>query len=255
MARRKYTTNENSRYLPPAHILTTTLEELLGGVRPIPENQHGRLGITSGRRGGLLLWYSGDKTLVKSACVAVVGARKVSPTGAARARRLARELAQVGVVVVSGLATGVDTEALSTAIQAGGRTIGVIGTPLNKVYPASNARLQELIYKEHLLISQFRPGQRVFPSNFPERNKLMAAISDATVIIEASDTSGSLHQAAECIRLNRWLFIAKSVLDDRSLQWPSKFLPYPNTRPLTATEDILQALGAATHSHPSSSSP
>ena len=107
---------------------------------------------------------------------------------------------------------------------------------------AENKRLQELIYREHLLISQFPPGKKTYPSNFPERNKLMAAISDATVIVEASDTSGSLHQAAECLKLNRWLFIAKSVLEDRTLQWPSKFTHYPKTRPLNLTDDILSAL-------------
>jgi len=70
----------------------------------------------------------------------------------------------------------------------------------------------------------------------------MAAISDATVIVEASDTSGSLHQAAECVRLNRWLFIAKSLLEDRTLQWPSKFTHYAKTRSLSATKDILDVL-------------
>jgi len=144
--------------------------------------------------------------------------------------------------VVSGLALGVDTEALTAALEARGRTIAVIGTPIDKAYPAENKRLQELIYREHLLISQFPPGKKTYPSNFPERNKLMAAISDATVIVEASDTSGSLHQAAECLKLNRWLFIAKSVLEDRTLQWPSKFTHYPKTRPLNVTGDILGAL-------------
>src|SRR5579859_2010657 len=158
------------------------------------------------------------------------------------ARRLARELSQSGVLVVSGLALGVDTEALKAALEASGRTIAVIGTPIDKAYPAENKRLQELIYRENLLISQFPPGKKTYPSNFPERNKLMATISDATVIVEASDTSGSLHQAAECLKLNRWLFIAKSVLEDRTLQWPSKFTHYAKTRPLNVTDDILNAL-------------
>jgi DNA processing protein len=118
----------------------------------------------------------------------------------------------------------------------------VIGTPIDKAYPAENKRLQEFIYKENLLISQFPPGEKTYPRNVSERNKLMAAISDVTVIVEASDTSGSLHQAAECLKLNRWLFIAKSVLEDRTLQWPSKFTHYAKTRPLNVTDDILNAL-------------
>jgi DNA processing protein len=157
---------------------------------------------------------------------------------------LARELAKAGVVVVSGLAKGVDTEALSAAIEAGGKVVAVIGTPIDRAYPAENKLLQERIYREHLLISQFAPGQQVFPSNFPERNKLMAALSDATAITEAGDTSGTLHQAAECGRLGRWLFIAKSVVDDPLLQWPKRFMGQPRVDSFSSTEDILTAIGA-----------
>src|SRR5205814_51885 len=111
-------------------------------------------------------------------------------------------------VIVSGLARGIDTAALMGAIEKGGRTVAVIGTPLDKAYPAENADLQTEIYSHHLLVTPFRIGEQVFKANFPKRNRVMAAISDATVIIEASDTSGTLHQAAECEKLGRWLFIA-----------------------------------------------
>jgi DNA processing protein len=155
---------------------------------------------------------------------------------------LARELAAAGVVVISGLAKGVDTEALSAALESSGRVVAVIGTPIDKAYPAENKHLQERIYRENLLVSQFAPGERVFRINFPERNKLMAALSDATAIIEAGDTSGTLHQAAECVRLGRWLFIAKSVVDDASLQWPKRFLGQPRVASFSSTEDILKAI-------------
>lgn len=226
-------------YEPPVSVLTATLGDLLKGIRQIPENQQERLGVSGGSGNGAKLWLAGDLSLIKLPCVAVVGARRVSREGASRARRLARELVREGIVIVSGLAKGVDTEALTAAIEAGGKTVGVIGTPLDKAYPAENKRLQEKIYSEHLLISQFGPGKPVYQSNFPERNKLMAAISDATVIVEASDTSGSLHQAAECVRLGRWLFIAKSLIDDRSLRWPKDFIGYPNTKILTQTSQII----------------
>jgi DNA processing protein len=147
-----------------------------------------------------------------------------------------------GVVVVSGLAKGVDTEALSAAMQAGGRVVAVIGTPIDMAYPAENKHLQEQIYRDHLLVSQFPTGERVFRANFPERNKLMAALSDATAIIEAGDTSGTLHQAAECVRLGRWLFIAKSVVDDPSLQWPKRFLGQPRVASFSSTDDIIKAI-------------
>jgi predicted Rossmann fold nucleotide-binding protein DprA/Smf involved in DNA uptake len=94
-----------------------------------------------------------------------------------------------------------------------------------------------------LLLSPFKEGERVFKSNFPARNRVMAAISDATVIIEASDTSGTLHQAAECVRLGRWLFISKSVVEDPTLTWPQKFLGQPKVRVLASAIDVIDAIG------------
>jgi DNA processing protein len=229
-------------YIPPSTVVTTTIGELLQGIRQIPEQHQVRFGITPEGGSGAKIWMAGDSSLIRRPGVAIVGSRDVSPEGAARARRLARELSSAAVVVVSGLAKGVDTEALTAAIESKGKTIGVIGTPIDRAYPAENRRLQEELYREHLLISQFAPGKTVYPSNFPERNKLMAAVSDATVIVEASDTSGSLHQAAECTRLGRWLFIAKSLAENQSLMWPKDFLRYPTTRVLNQTSEILDVL-------------
>jgi DNA processing protein len=230
------------RYVPPAphRISIVDLHALVEGLPSTNKDRQARLSFDGVAQ--VPLWYAGDLSLVQRKSVSIVGTRAVSPEGAARARRLARELAQAGIVVVSGLARGVDTEALTAAISAGGRVIAVIGTPLDKAYPAENKRVQEKIYSEHLLISQFPSGQRVFQSNFPERNKLMAALSGATVIIEAGETSGTLHQAAECVRLDRWLFIAKSVLENPALQWPAKFRDYPKVSPLSETQDILSVL-------------
>lgn len=188
------------------------------------------------------VFYAGDAELLTRPGVAIVGAREVSSEGKSRAYKLARELANAGVVVVSGLAKGVDTAAHRGAIDNGGRTIAVIGTPLNKAYPAENAALQEDIYENHLLLSPFAPDGRVFKANFPKRNRVMALLSDATVIVEASDTSGSLHQAAECVRSDRWLFIMRSVLDNRALTWPQKFLGKPKVGVLSSTQEIVDAI-------------
>ncbi len=223
---------------PPEHdVKVLQIEELLGGVRKIAHEQQGRLGFMA------KLWCVGDIDLVRLPSVSIVGTRNVTPEGAARARRLARELTAAGCVVFSGLAKGVDKEALQSAVQNQGHVVAVIGTPVNQAYPAENKKLQEEIYRDHLLISQFGPGQRVFPSNFPERNKLMAALSDATVIIEAGETSGTLHQAAECVRLDRWLFISKAVMENPELKWPSKFSSYSKFRALETSKDVTDALG------------
>ena len=87
--------------------------------------------------------------------------------------------------------------------------------------------LQEEVYRDHLLLSPFKPGETVFKGNFPKRNRVMALLSDATVIVEASDTSGSLHQAAKCQRLGRWLFIMRAVADDPSLTGAARFIGQP----------------------------
>ena len=145
-------------------------------------------------------------------------------------------------MIVSGLAYGVDTVAHTTAINRGGKTIAVIGTPLDKATPSENAKLQERIYSEHLLISQFSKGERTFRTSFPLRNRLMALLSDATIVMEASDTSGTLHQAAECTRLGRWLFIAKSVVDDPKVSWPRNFLKYDTCVPLERVSQITDRI-------------
>ena len=189
------------------------------------------------------VFYAGNLDLLEAPTVSIVGTREVSDEGWTRAAQLARHLARNGVTVVSGLAKGVDTAALTSAISNSGQVVAVIGTPLDKAYPAENADLQTQIYAHHLLLSPFKQGERVFKSNFPVRNRVMAAISDATVIIEASDTSGTLHQASECLRLGRWLFIAQSVVEDPEISWPRRFLGEPKVKVLTSIDDVLDSVG------------
>lgn len=173
--------------------------------------------------------------------VSIVGTRKPSQHGASRASRLSRELAAEGVVVVSGLAKGIDTAAHESAIAAGGRTIAVLGTPLDVVYPRENAELQRRIAAEHLLVSQFPPGHPSGRTNFPRRNRTMALLTDATVIVEAGETSGSLSQGWEALRLGRALFILKSVAETKALAWPHEMLRY-GARLLSDTEELLDTL-------------
>ena len=173
------------------------------------------------------LFVAGDRHLLRQgARVAIVGSRQATPEGRARARQLAFRLCERRIVVVSGLAQGIDTAAHQAALAQDGRTIAVIGTPLDQVYPKANASLQHQIMREHLCVSQFPVGSPVQRKNFPMRNRTMALLSDATVMIEASDTSGSLTQGWEALRLGRGLFIAKAVADNPSLSWPKKMLYY-----------------------------
>lgn len=178
-----------------------------------------------------VLYYQGDWDLAYTDSIAIVGARKASKDGLNRAYRLARLLIEDGFTVVSGLAQGIDRVAHETAIKFGGKTIAVIGTPLTEFYPKENAPLQKQIAKEHLLISQVPflyhsqiKDYRVKSRFFPERNVTMSALSKATVIVEASDTSGTLYQARAALAQGRKLFIMDSCFERKDLAWPKAFL-------------------------------
>lgn len=231
-----------SRYLLSAPVHRTELQGLVRATgRTVGKDSQADLLRKYGTRDAFV-HYAGDLSLLNKKTVSIVGTRDVSEDGARRAARLARELTAAGVVVMSGLAKGVDTAALSSAISTGGRTAAVIGTPLQKAYPIENAELQTEIAEHHLLISPFAEGDPVFRGNFPQRNKVMALLSDATVIVEASDTSGTLHQAAECIGQGRWLFILQSVLANPDIAWPKRFLKEDRTVVVSKTDDILSRI-------------
>jgi len=172
---------------------------------------------------------------------AVIGSRKASPEGIKASVDITRTLVKAGVVVVSGLAEGIDTSAHKTAIDEGGNTIAVLGTPLNRFYPQKNLQLQQIIMRHHLAISQFPIGYPIQPKNFVIRNRLMALISDASIIVEARDSSGSLHQGWEALRLGRPLFIRRSIVNDKSLKWPKTMLEY-GALELRNPEEILDFL-------------
>lgn len=157
--------------------------------------------------------------------VAIVGSRNASSSGLSRARKLVKRLVELDVVVVSGLAKGIDTVAHSSAIEFGGRTIAVMGTPLDNPSPKSNTRLFEEICRNHLAVSQFPNGKRTFPGDFPMRNRTMALLSDATVIVEAGEKSGTEHQGWEAIRLGRELFLLESLVS-QGYEWPKKLIEY-----------------------------
>jgi len=245
-ASRQAKASHGPRYHPPANIRQVAMATLLASAKrgQLADKQLTFLRGEQSVNPEIQLYVAGDLSLLERPCVAIVGSRDVSDQGRIRARRLARELVEAGIVVVSGLAHGVDTAAHEGAISAGGSTIGVIGTPLDRAYPAENARLQEHIHQSHLLISPFAAHEKTHRSNFPKRNRVMAALSDATVIVEASDTSGSLHQAVECVRLGRWLFIARSLADNSKLEWPKKFLKEVRTAILDSTNDVIERVMA-----------
>ncbi len=197
-----------------------------------PEELLGELNETERRFAPPELFVEGDTGLFHNgARISIVGTRKPSAEGTRRAERIVRKLVERQCVIVSGLAEGIDTIAHTTTINAGGRTIAVLGTSLAETFPRQNRGLQERIAREHLLISQFPVGHPALAKNFPIRNRLMALVSDATIIIEAGETSGTRHQGWEAIRLKRPLFIMTCAP-----KWVQEMVDYGAQTP---TEDEL----------------
>ena len=176
-----------------------------------------------------LFYYKGDIELLSNRCVSVVGSRNCSDEGKRRASKLVRGLVENDYTIVSGLALGVDTAALTAAIGAGGKVIGVIGTPIDQYYPKENQKLQDSIAENQLLISQvpfYRYHTEHFKNRriyFPQRNETMSALSEATIIIEAGETSGTLTQARAAISQGRKLFILNSCFENKNLTWPRTY--------------------------------
>lgn len=189
----------------------------------------------------LFLFCRGDLSLFNDKGIAVVGSRNASELGLKRAQKLAMLLVAKGYVVVSGLAKGIDAAAHKGAIGAGGKTIAVIGTPLDKSYPKENAELQEYIAQKHLLVTQFPFGHPVNRASFPTRNYTMSGVSYATVIVEAGETSGALIQARQCMTQEHHLFLLKNLLDRQDLAWPKKYVA-KGAYVISDIEDIPSAL-------------
>ena len=173
-----------------------------------------------------LLYVAGDDKLLRSGRrVSVVGSRAAAADATKRTRKLVKALVSNGVTVVSGLAAGVDTVAHSAAIEFGGRTIAVLGTGVDRAYPTSNRGLHREIAKSQAAVSQFPLGSPPLRRHFPQRNRTMALISGATVIVDAGERSGTVHQAWEALRLGRDLLLLES-LANRQFSWTKELLSY-----------------------------
>ena len=188
------------------------------------------------------LYLAGDRGLfARGPKLSVVGSRKASPEGLRRARKLAARIVRAGGVVVSGLAEGIDSAAHTAAIEAGGKTIAVLGSSLDQPYPVSNIALFREIVEHHLAVSQFPAGTPTQPKNFVLRNRTMALLSDATVIVEAGGKSGTVHQGWEAIRLGRPLFLLESLAENPDLSWPAEMIHYGAE--ILSDENLIAILG------------
>ncbi len=175
--------------------------------------------------------------------VAVVGARSCSAYGAHVARTLSRDLAAAGVVVVSGLARGVDAEAHRGALDAGGTTVAVLGCGIDRDYPARHAELaRRIVAGGGLVLSEYEPGVEPAPWRFPARNRVIAGLALATVVVEARERSGALITADFALELGREVFAVPGEIT-AALSAGTNRLIRQGAAPLLGSEDVLTALG------------
>jgi DNA processing protein len=185
---------------------------------------------------------AGDPELLGRRAVAVVGARSCSPYGAQVARMLGRELAGAGLVVVSGLARGIDGEAHRGTLDADGITVAVLGCGIDRDYPASNAQLSRRIEDRGLVVSEYESGVEPAPWRFPARNRIIAGLSEAVVVVEARERSGALITADFALEEGREVFAVPGEITS-SLSAGTNALLKLGAAPLTGAEDVLDALG------------
>jgi DNA processing protein len=190
----------------------------------------------------LYLRGSGEPELLARRAVGVVGARSCSPYGAQVARMLGRELAAAGLVIVSGLARGVDGEAHRGALESGGPTVGVLGCGIDRDYPAANASLSRRMEDGGLVVSEYEAGVEPAPWRFPARNRIIAGLCEAVVVVEARERSGALITADFALEEGREVFAVPGEITS-ALSVGSNALLRLGATPLTGAGDVLEALG------------
>jgi DNA processing protein len=187
------------------------------------------------------LFYRGHLSAEQDALsVAVVGTREASGEGLMRAKKMARMLSSNGITVLSGLARGIDTQAHLATLEAGGRTVGVLGSGLRQIYPPENRPLAAQIAATGALVSQFWLDSRPTSYSFPRRNVTMSGMGQGTVVIEASRTSGAKMQARLAIEHGKKVFLLHHLVTQQA--WAKKYLERPGVTEVQNVEDIIKRL-------------
>jgi len=190
---------------------------------------------------GLFVRGDAEIDLLRRPTVAIVGARSCSPYGAQVARMLGRELAGAGLVVVSGLARGIDGEAHRGALE-GDKTVAVLGCGIDRDYPAANAELAARVRASGLAASEYAPGVEPAPWRFPARNRIIAGLAAATVVVEARERSGALITADLALEEGREVFAVPGEITSALSRGTNDLLRLGAT-PLLSSEDVLELFG------------
>jgi DNA processing protein len=226
-----------------AHAYERRLTE--AGFRFLPRSARAfpaLLGAVHDPPAGLFLRGAAEVELLSRPAVAIVGARACSGYGASAARMLARDLARAGLVIVSGLARGIDAEAHRGALDAGGATVAVLGCGIDRDYPAAHAELARRIAATGLIVSEYAPGVEPAPWRFPARNRIVAGLAAATVVVEARERSGALITADLALEEGREVFAVPGEITS-ALSAGTNALLKLGASPLTCAADLLSCFG------------
>ncbi|MCR4323032.1 MAG: DNA-processing protein DprA [Candidatus Azambacteria bacterium] len=190
-----------------------------------------------------MLYIRGELLPEDVNAVAIVGSRKCTHYGKQVAYDLANALARRGITVVSGMALGIDAEAHKGALAGGGRTIAVLGTGVDdaSIYPHTHKPLAEQIMQAGAVLSEFEPGTPAYPSNFPQRNRIIAGLSYGTVIVEADERSGSLITARFALEQGREVFAVPGQIYSRTTRGVHRLIQ-EGAKLITSVEDIIEEL-------------
>ncbi len=188
-----------------------------------------------------VLYLRGDVIPEDGWAVAIVGTRAVTAYGRQVTEELATVLAHNGVTVVSGLARGVDAVAHSTALKVGGRTLAVLGSGLDKIYPPEHRGMAEKIASQGAIISDYAPGTPPDSANFPPRNRIISGLSMAIVVVEAGDTSGALITASFAVEQAREVFSVPGHIHAPQSKGTNRLIAN-GARPMLSPQDVLEAL-------------
>ncbi len=190
----------------------------------------------------LILYYKGNPKLLTSDSIAVVGTRNPTSYGKIQAERFSKEFAEKGICLISGMARGIDSIAHNIVIKNSGKTIAVIGSGLDVVYPPENKKLLRMISESGVVISEYPLGTQPDAQNFPKRNRIISGMSLGTLIIETKQNGGAMLTGAFALEQNREVFAVPGNLGINQSEGTNKLIQQGNAKLVTNVEDILEEL-------------
>jgi len=201
------------------------------------------------------LWVRGTLAEADQRAVAIVGTRRSSDYGRRMAHDFAFELGQRGFTVVSGLAYGIDAAAHQGALEAGGRTLAVLGSGADRIYPAKHTSLAKEIMQQGAVLSEYPLGAAPDAPNFPRRNRIISGLSLGTLVVEAHEKGGALITARMAVEQNREVFALPSSVHSRSGVGTNRLIQRGHALLVLSVDDIIEELGLAESAHPSTTTP